>query len=84
LLSRHLDRAHVNDTANAVASVHVVEGLVDLAEWLSMRDELVDLELVVHVILDETTHLAAALDTAECTTLPYTTGDELECWRRKK
>lgn len=84
MLSRHLDRAHVNDTANAVASVHVVEGLVDLAEWLSMRDELVDLELVVHVILDEATHLAAALDTAECTALPYTTGDELECWRRKK
>lgn len=77
----HLDLPHVDHASNAVTSVHIVEGLVDAREVLSVGDEFVDLELAGHVVVDEATHLAAALDTAESTTLPYATGDELECWR---
>ena len=61
---------------------HLKNDVVDAAEWLSVGDELVDLELAVHVVLDERAHLAAALDTAESTAFPYTAGDELECCSR--
>ena len=59
--------------------MHIVESLVDLAERLSVGDELVDLELAAHVVVDKAAHLAAALDTTESAPLPYTSGDELEC-----
>jgi len=36
--------AHVHDASNAVACVHVVEGVVDLGEWLAVGDEFVDLQ----------------------------------------
>lgn len=46
-----------------------------------MRDELVDLEVAVHVVGDETGELRAALDAAERAAFPYAAGDELEgCW----
>jgi hypothetical protein len=43
-----------------------------------VSDELVDLELAVHIVVDQTTHLSAALDTTECTSLPDATSNELE------
>lgn len=43
-----------------------------------MRDELVDLEVAIHVVGDETGELGAALDAAEGAALPHTSGDELE------
>lgn len=59
--------------------MHIVEGLVDTAELLSVCDEFVDLELAGHVVVDQATHLAASLDTTEGASLPDTTSDELEC-----
>jgi len=44
-----------------------------------VSDELIDLELAIKVILHQTGQLSAALDAAERTALPDTTGDELEC-----
>lgn len=70
---------HVHHAPDAVAVVHVVEGLVDARQVLAMRDELVDLQLAVLVVLDELAHLRAALDAAEGTALPHAAGDELEC-----
>lgn len=75
----HLKLAHVNDTANALARVHVVEGLVNAAERLAVGDELVNLQLAGHVVVDQVGKLSAALDTAESAALPHTAGDELEC-----
>ena len=43
-----------------------------------MRDELVNLKLAGHVVVDEVGELSTALDTTESTSLPDTTGDELE------
>lgn len=43
-----------------------------------MRDELVDLEVAVEVVVDEAGQLGAALDTAKSAALPYAAGDELE------
>ena len=78
LIDRLVTLAHVDDAADAVTSLHVLEGGVDLVERLSVGDELVDLELAVHVVVDEVRELSAALDTTESTSLPDTTGDELE------
>jgi hypothetical protein len=78
LIIRLVALAHVDDAADAVTSLHVLEGGVDLVEGLSVGDELVDLELAVHVVVDKVGKLSAALDTTEGTSLPDTTGNELE------
>ena len=44
-----------------------------------MRDELVNLKLAGHVVVDEVGQLRAALYTAERTTLPPAARNELEC-----
>lgn len=64
--------------------MHVVESGVDLAEGVAVRDELVDLELALHVVVDEVGQLRAALDAAEGAALPHATGDELECCEKCK
>ena len=58
--------------------MHILESLVDAAQILPVRDELVDLQLLVQVVLNKTTHLRAALDTAERAAFPPSTCDELE------
>lgn len=69
---------HAHDTPDAVTGVHVCECLVDLVEWLSVSDELVDLESALEVVVDKTGELRATLNTAESATLPASAGDELE------
>ena len=58
--------------------MHVVEALVDLLEGAVVGDELVDPELALHVVLNKTGELSAALDAAERRSLPDTASDELE------
>lgn len=72
---------HGQDSADAVSLLHDVEGLVDLGQSLAVRNELVDLEAALEVVLDQAGELAAALDTTKGAALPYTTRDELECCR---
>jgi len=69
---------HGQDSTNAIALLHDVEGLIDLGQRLAVRNELVDLEPALEVIFDKIGKLAAALDAAEGTALPYATRDELE------
>ncbi len=45
-----------------------------------MRDELVDLELAGHVVVDQVGQLRAAFDAAERAAFPYAARDELEGW----
>lgn len=61
---------HVHNTSDAVAGVHVVEGIVDLVQRLTVSDELIDLELSIQVILDEPGKLGPTLDASESTTAP--------------
>ena len=74
-----LDLPHVNDTPNAASIMHIVERLVDARQVLAVGNELVNLQLAIHVILDKAAHLRATLDTAESAALPDTAGDELKC-----
>ena len=75
---------HIHNTPNAVPRLHVPKRLVDARQRLAVRDELVDLELAVHVVLDQVGQLRAALDAAEGAAFPASAGDELECCRKKK
>ena len=49
-----------------------------------MGDELIDLQFAVEVVVNQTGKLSATLDTTESTSLPDTTGDQLECYREEK
>lgn len=79
LRSTTLNLTHIDNASNAVTSMHVMERLIDAAKVLSVGDELINLELAVHVVVDQAAHLAAALDTTEGTALPHASGNELEC-----
>jgi hypothetical protein len=54
--------------------------LVNLVNGLSVGNELVDLEVAVHVVGHQARKLSAALDTAKGAAFPDAAGDELEGW----
>lgn len=56
-----------------------MEGLVDTAERLAVGNELINLKLAGHVVVNKVGKLGAALDTTERAALPDTASDELEC-----
>ena len=71
---------HVDNTPDAVTSLHICESLVDIVERLTMGNELINLQFSVHVVLHEAWELRATLNPAEGAAFPYTPSDELECW----
>jgi hypothetical protein len=72
-------RPHIHNAADAVSLLHIVKGLVDLRQRLAVSDELVHLELAVHVVGNQVRQLRAALDATERAALPHAARDELEC-----
>src|SRR5690606_20102628 len=60
------------------AFVHQIEALVDVLELQRVGDQVVDVDLAVHVPVDDLRHLRAPLDAAEGGALPDPAGDELE------
>src|SRR3546814_12383856 len=62
----------------ALARVHQVEALVDLVQRQDVGDHRVDLDLAIHVPVDDLGHVCAAPGAAEGGALPHATGDELE------
>lgn len=69
----------VNNTPDAIARLHLLKRIVDTCQRLTVRDELVHLELAVEIILNQAGQLCAALDAAKGATLPYSAGNKLEC-----
>src|SRR4051812_14573540 len=67
-----------DDRADALAGMHQIEPLVDLLEAEDMRDHRVDLDLLVHVPIDDLGHIGAALGAAERSAAPVAAGHELE------
>ena len=61
---------HVHNASDTVAGVHVMEGIVDLVQRLTVGDELVNLELSIQIVLDESGQLGATLDASESATTP--------------
>ena len=70
----------VHDAADTVTLLHLLEGIVDSVKRLAVGNELINLKLAVQVVINQAGQLGTTLDTTEGTTLPYTTGDKLECW----
>src|SRR5688572_27744841 len=64
--------------ADRLAGVHQVEGAVDVRERQLVGDQVVDVELALHVPVDDARHVGAAACAAEGGALPYAAGDELE------
>ena len=60
---------HVHDTSDTISLLHCFKSGIDLWKRLSVGDELVDLELALHVIINQVRELGATLDTAKGTTL---------------
>jgi len=60
---------HVNNAADTVTLLHGLKSFIDTIEVLSVSDELIDLQLALHVIIDQVRKLRTALDASECTSL---------------
>src|SRR5262249_42643277 len=67
--------------ADGFAPVHEIESVVDLLQRHDMRDEVVDVDLLLHVPVDDLRHVSAAARTAECGALPHAPRHQLE-WPR--
>src|SRR6185312_7891145 len=64
--------------SDGLAFVHEVEGLVDAVERHGVGDHRVDLDLPVHVPVDDLGGVGAPAGAAEGRTLPHPPGDQLE------
>src|SRR6185312_5125272 len=78
LSSQELLASKRHDGANRLAPVHEIERVVDLLERHHVGNEVVDVDLLVHIPVDDLRHVRAAPRTAECGALPHATGHELE------
>src|SRR5665213_1751946 len=67
-----------NHRADRLAFVHQVEGVVDLVERHGVGDEVVDVDLAVHIPVDDFRDIGAAARAAEGGAAPDAAGDEME------
>src|SRR5579863_10555674 len=58
--------------------MHQIESLVDFLEGQDMGDEVVDVDLLLHVPIDDPGQVAASAGAAERRALPHPAGDQLE------
>src|SRR5271165_5424000 len=66
------------DAAYGFAGMHQIERVVDLLDGHRVRDQVVDVDLAVHVPVHDLGHVGAAAGAAEGGALPHPPGDELE------
>src|SRR5688572_29184175 len=73
------DCTSVDDHApDRLPGMHEVERVVDVRERHRVRDQVVDVDLALHVPVDDLRHIGAAARAAERRTLPHTPRDQLE------
>src|SRR3546814_15894363 len=68
----------MRDWCSDVGSSDLVEALVDVVERQGVGDEVVDVDLALHVPVDDLGHVGAPARAAEGGALPDPAGDELE------
>src|SRR5882757_1335118 len=73
-----VSRLEHDDRTDRLAFVHQIEALVDLLQFEDVRDHRVDLNLSVHVPIDDFRHIGAAARAAERGAFPDAAGHELE------
>src|ERR1700730_7442362 len=76
-LERDFDLEH-DDRTDRLALVHQIESLVDLFQLEHMGDHRIDLDLAIHVPVDDFRHIGAAARAAERGALPDPAGNQLE------
>src|ERR1700759_4045967 len=64
--------------ADRFTLLHQLEALVDVVQRHRVGDQIVDVDLAVHVPVDDLRHLGAAAHATERGALPHATGHELE------
>src|ERR1700716_3937671 len=58
--------------------MHQIESLVDVIERHFVRDEIIDVDLAVHIPVDDLRHFRAPAYAAECGPLPDAPGHQLK------
>src|SRR6266403_2089508 len=74
MFSMALARSVYDDAPDAFAFVHQVEPLVDVRQRHGVGDHRIDLDLALHVPIDDFGHVGAAARAAECRSLPHIAG----------
>jgi hypothetical protein len=69
MLDHPLSVLHVHDTSDAISLLHILKRIIDVFKGLAVRDELVHLELALHVVVNQVGQLGAAFDSAKGTSL---------------
>src|ERR1700722_8826239 len=64
--------------ADRLAPPHQLKTFIDLLEWQDMRDQVVDVDLAVHVPVDDFRHIRAPARAAESRAFPAPARHELE------
>src|SRR4029079_16117808 len=77
-LSWVTNRSVHDDAANGFARMHQIESLVDVRERHRVRDQVVDVDLAVHVPVDDLRHVGATACAAECGALTTAPRHEVE------
>src|SRR6266850_3899387 len=67
-----------DDRTDRLALVHQIESLVDVLQFEDVGDHRIDLDLSVHVPINDLRHIGAATRAAERGAFPYPAGHELE------
>src|SRR5580700_1109020 len=67
-----------DDAADRLAGVHQIEALVDVVEGQGVGDQVVDVDLPLHVPVDDLRHVGAAPGAAEGRPLPHPPGHQLK------
>src|SRR4051794_33256359 len=76
--TRRLRELIRHDRANAFAPAHKVEPFVDLFEGQHVGDQIIDVDLAIHVPVDDPRHVSAPARAAERGAHPDAAGHELE------
>src|SRR5690625_1589608 len=71
-----------DDCADRLALVHEVKALIDAVKRQGVGDHRVDLDLPIHVPVDDLRHIRPPARAAKCRAFPDTAGDKLE-WARR-
>src|SRR5438552_7167162 len=67
-----------DDRTDRLAFVHQIEAFVDILQLENMGDHRIDLDLSVHVPVDDLRHVGAPTRAAECGAFPDPAGHQLE------
>ncbi|KAG1647276.1 hypothetical protein GQR58_030726 [Nymphon striatum] len=68
----------LHNRTNGFAFVHQVKAVVDLVQCQFMRDHRINLDLAIHVPIDDFWHIGTPLGTAKSCPTPDATGNQLE------